>query len=805
MAPRNPDFVRRELLAHFDNPPRLTFSPPGFTRLDYRQPELDRSADARSAFDNDRPAVQRNAALGQLHAIVRASMERLDYATTTREEWETYVRFAHDRVVHSGRRYALREGKPLATREFINDTREDAQSWFLDELLPIVQEEPGAHVYVLGEPGAGKSTLLKYLINTNAEHLREAGTVFSRFEFQKFCDRFYSGSLSHLRTDLYNYIAFLLLRDLIWSAGYGFDARGKRVRLWLLPALRDIAQRAFDRHGLDSTRQVDRAARQLDTALKTHEIDFTALKLIDPWVMAVLVDYLRQDRKIALVLDGLDCVAVEDSAFDAERYQLLKKIFALRPQLTNLVVPVVDTPDDEDLIVAAIRVQVPASLIFVIRENTFFMHGDGLRREVPLVNRHMFRVGNIDPEVALLNVLRRGGVIWSKKAGETAAAGEAYAQRLMHGFHTAFRHLNGALHTGKPCKMLLGIFCGNLRHLFHFLERLIAWLIEDAITERLLLVGPATDLNAVLAFVASPDGQEVLRRRSYRLIEILLFYRLPWFETLVQTGYGDMDSEFMPDAEAARLKDNSLFTGFLDNIFNYHIHDHDLKDDLHPLLEKIRIIQLLRGQSLSLPKLKAALNGRLGYSSPSLVKALHILVRGQLVRVHVTKNELLFMATARGEILLDHVARSMTYLEHVYHQTLFPAEFLPTRPDAPRGRRVENWTAQSIRNCFVFLAYMRFVEANRANGKPVQETLRIYRQTFDQVRRSIVGIVGDPDEPPQDHHLDIRQDTAAREARQLALAREERQIAIAGEALGLVENTLSHWDRLGYIARPGHK
>lgn len=53
MTARDPDFVRRQLLANFDNPPQLTFTPPGFTRLDYRRPDLERSEDAYADFDDD--------------------------------------------------------------------------------------------------------------------------------------------------------------------------------------------------------------------------------------------------------------------------------------------------------------------------------------------------------------------------------------------------------------------------------------------------------------------------------------------------------------------------------------------------------------------------------------------------------------------------------------------------------------------------------------------------------------------------------------------------------------------------------
>jgi hypothetical protein len=615
-------------------------------------------------------------------------MERLDYSTTSRKDWDRYVRFASDRVQREGESFSLRESPPHATRKFINDTREDAQAWFANELLPIVQKDRRSHVYLLGEPGAGKSTLMKYLINTNAPHIYQCSTVFSRFEFIKFCERFYSGIRSQVRTDLSIHISFLLLRDLIWSSAYGFDVLGRRIRRWPVPAIRDVVARSLRRHGLENENLINRITLQLDSALDSNAINFPRLKAIKPWIQALLVDHLSEGKHIALVIDGLDCVALEDSVFDAERYYLLQRILELRPRLTDLMIPVVNSGEDDDF-GTSIEITIPASLVFVMRENTFSLHGDGLRKDVPSVPRHMFRVGNLDPEVALINVVHRGVAIWANKFNISQVAVEVQTRLIMQGIFTAFRFLSRALRTGENSRILLGLFCGNLRNLFSFLERLIAWLIEDAINEQLLKISHDTDLNEILTFLTSQNGREVLRRRRYRLIEILLFYRLPWFENLATLGDKELAVEFLTGTRTSALKDNRYYTGFIDNIFNYHARNHEPDDARHPLLEKIRIIQLLTAQSLNPEALAREMEQRLGYNSDDLLKTLRILVRAQFIRAHVIDNDVLFTSTSRGRIVVAHVARSMTYLEHVYHQTLFPANFLPARIDTPRDRGIE--------------------------------------------------------------------------------------------------------------------
>lgn len=783
MALNDPEAVRRQLFAHFDDPPSLIFARPKSTRLDYRTPDLERGQYHYASFA-DRPSPPKHPALEQLQAIVRVAIERLDYATTTPEEWETWVRFSGDRLESAGDEFVLHEATPAPKRRFINDSREDAQDWFKRELVPTVEEGKRSHVYILGEPGAGKSTFIKYLINRNARYLHERQTVFSRFEFIKFCERNYSGDPSQLRTDLSAYISFLLLRDLILWKAYGFDHAGRRIRVLPRPALQDIVAKSFKRHSLHQNALIEEATEQLDAALGPHAINFPALKGIKGWIRTLLVDHLRTGVDIALVIDGLDCVAFEDSAFDADRFGILKEILRLRPTLTDLKVPVVDF-NGEAAAMATIDVAVSATLIFVMRENTFFLHGDGIRKDVPSVRREIFQIGNIDPEVALFNLVRRGVGLWAVAAGARESAAADYSQLMMRGIQTAFRFLSRALRAGLPPREMLGLFCGNLRSLFIFLERLIAWLLEDAVTDRILDLQPATSLDDVLNFLTGPGGRQVLSQRSYRLIELLLFYGLPWFEPLVRGGPGQLTAALLNDQPSPSLSDNPFHTGFLDNVFNYHVRAHRLGDELHPLLEKVRVIQLLSGTRLTPEKLARRLEDRLGYTSDDLASTLRILIRAQLIKAQLIQPDMLLTATRRGELLVTHVARSMTYLEHVYHQTLFPSDFLPIGTDAPREGRVESWTAYSIRNCFIFLAYMRFVESNRARGKEVPGCLRIYQPTLRQVRRSLVRIIGDPRSPPTD--------PAAR----------ARQIAIAEDALRLVQHTINRWDYQGFVLERG--
>ena len=83
----------------------------------------------------------------------------------------------------------------------------------------------------------------------------------------------------------------------------------------------------------------------------------------------------------------------------------------------------------------------------------------------------------------------------------------------------------------------------------------------------------------------------------------------------------------------------------------------------------------------------------------------------------------------------------MSYLEHVFHRTLFPKQLIANIHDERRDSSVFNWTVASIRNSFVFLSYLNFVEANPAGGRIVPGALRLFPRAADRVASTVERIL----------------------------------------------------------------
>jgi len=244
------------------------------------------------------------------------------------------------------------------------------------------------------------------------------------------------------------------------------------------------------------------------------------------------------------------------------------------------------------------------------------------------------------------------------------------------------------------------------------------------------------------------------------------------------------------------FKDNVYFTGLVDNIFNYHVRSHANRGELHAFLEKLRILQCLGKKSLTEAELEDALFEHFGYRSIDLSEALIIMMRVQLIKVSKTSDGLLLTATSKGEVVFSHLSRTLAYLEHVFHRTLFPEVLIRSvadeRRDAGQGS-IDRWTACSIRNAFILLAYLNSVEDHAANRKVVSATRRIFGPTRDGVVHSIDRIL-----KPRERKRAHQNVLSVSIADDKVFAEED---GVASEALKLIQATVKHWQGEGCLDR----
>jgi hypothetical protein len=777
---------RTRVMELFRNLPGLNFLQPAILQLNYAEPGLQRPSEIYEAFQERKANRRLHPTLQKLFDCLRHGVSKLEYGRTSDATWNKYFRFAADHLSSDPHgNYTISTNASEAQQGSVNITRARAEAWFRDELVQMLVDTPRTHVFLIGDPGAGKSTLMKFLINTNSDFLRTKRTIFSRFEFLKFYYRWFKG-LDSIRTQLTDYITFILLRDILYSQAFArtSDTASVRTQVGPFSDLKSIAAtlRVASKQFTEDEQWINRSATTISDALGKDGIDFPTLRRVPLLVRIFIIQHFARSMQFALVLDGLDCISIEDQHFDTERVDILRYIMRNRTRLTDFGV------------IGEFPATVDTALAFVMRENTFFLYRNPDITDVKIYDQITFRVQKIDPRTAIYNAVTRAVDRWAYLCDANEQRKRELVHAVMKSIFMTLGFLNHAIGAGHKPYYILQLFEGNIRLLFTFLERLLEWFIEDGLRGGELSMERLDDIDKVLNVMIGPGGFRILRQRSYRIIELLLFAGIPWFENAIVTRtQSSFAVSVSPETERRTniFRENEFHTGFVDNIFNYHVHSHDNDRDRHSLLEKIRIIQLLRGKRLTSQGVERELLQRLGYKSPDIDVTLAILVRTQMLHAVVIQNDDIYLsATERGVLVIDYLCRTMSYLEHVFHRTLFPEPLVRNISDTARTTDIDVWTAVSIRNVFIFLAYLYHVEENRARSKPVPESLRIFASTHQRVLLSLDRILADPVELKPRAFATPQQEEAAAKIK-------KRREQVAKEALRLIRNLLNYWDRTG--------
>jgi hypothetical protein len=731
----------------------LTFGRTGSRPVDFDFPKLERP---NAIIDTFRARVQARRrgheseeltlvppGAQKILAALKKGTHKLEYGQTSKQDWSDYLRFATDTLhVQRGRggvrHYRIVEGGETHWTEGtpINLTRAAAQDWFLNHLIPSLRENRSSRHYVTGDPGCGKSTLMKYLINSNYERLKTAGVVFCRFEFMKFMTRKFVNR-GTIQRQLDEYLSFILLRDLITNEFFTLDPAGGFKLLWRREDRIKEVITSLCAYFVDEPK----AKAHLPSILTAKIHDLSRLWEIPVYERIALTKSLLESRMIVLVLDGLDYISVDDILSDTNRH------FALDHLLSNLnSLSSFPSTIDRDI-------GLDVRPLIIIREGTLGIKGHLTNNDVGSDAPFRFRVHEIKPRVAAFNSLQRSLAAFTKLDGEQPLPSATTPHLLLRAIDGTMGIIN--VSVGSPFKgeEVFDLFGGNLRTLFEFIRRMLLWFVVEAVRDPAINFGKSTTPDQVLSAMISKRGHQILVRRKYRLVELLLFSELPWFENAILAERPDpLVSALRRDIRS--IVECDLFTGVLDNAFNYHDWSSKASADKHSLLEKIRIMQILIDQAMASADLESALLGHFGYATDSLKESLAILIRSEYLKFRFGHdNKLELHATARARFLVNHLCNEMSYLEHMFHRTLFPKKLFSELKDERREVGVDDWTTASIRNCFIFLTYLNFVESNRAGGVPVPKHHRITDRTQRRLRRTITRILNPrrrlPDDQPE--------------------------------------------------------
>ncbi len=771
---REPKSAKALLRRLFDDLPDFDFGCTG-GEIDYIQPTLRKPAFRRRRLKDRADSATQHSSLSAIFGYLLRGTGKLEYGVTSDSDWIRYMRFPSDRMpLADGKHYGQSDFGPQ-NPDVINWDAKSAKRWLTEFLIPKLQSEPRTQIFVLGDPGAGKSTLIKYLLNTNHNVIRDEWVIFSRFEYLKFKESWWDRK--DIQGSLDKYLSYIMLRDAIHFYAYDRSRYQKTSRM-------DCSILTDERFGdlmfqvavdLNLSPQVaSNWHNEIQGCIQPDGLNLDKLRNIPHDVRASLLSHLddiyENSRSsvnptiFCVIMDGLDYISIDDFVFNNEQHELLAYIMSRRSDLTNFRIS-----HNKSKYVRSIP-------MFVMRGNTFDHFNR--EREIDVAKASIFQVAPIDPEVTIYNAILRASDLMVKAGDLGENQRDALVVRLFRSIAYVMASINKRAKIGKNRRAVYGLFGYNIRTQMEFIHKLFITIIDEAMTSGTLKLIDIKSPFEIIDVIDGEIGRRIIKRRRYRLIELLLFSYIPWFETAIIYSSDDDDESYIGDGRWCR--DNPQFTGVVDNVFNYTTTKHPNDPDQHCFLEKVRIIQSIMiaesgdvtptpsavGRALAetaqravatseeryFPK-KAQILKKMrelsGYVPRDFVHSLYMLMRTEMIVAHVggdgTRG---YAVTPMGRAVVSALCRDMSYIEHIFHGTLLPRALVEGIEDEYREKNIDTWTVISIRNAFIWLSYLRFVENKDANSVKVIEELRLWSDTQKRVLRSIDRIL-DPSRNPQ--------------------------------------------------------
>lgn len=798
---------RERLFEKFDELPKLSndvlaSSPFRFPKRVDPNADLSRGSSPLNVTGGLQPLASRaEGSVSRLRDTIGDAANKTKFGETSIAQWEAIMQFAGSKT----RRKTKEERFEIVSSEHthweenepINLSAESAKDWFKRCLLERLKEgNSHRHSHaVLGDQGCGKSTLIKYLVSTNAPEIREQEIVFCRFEFLKFWDNWRQHG-QDVMDCLSSYMSFIHLRDLLLDHFFNFQDGNSFV--YTFPYELEVKrQEEIER----LTRAVIRdkpTFEGLDEAVVRMNIeDCVAAAAISNADLMEKIRKISHDRRLALisalwdekclvtVFDGLDSLKIEDAFQQTEQWQAIQKIIRRRAWLsmpTNLADQGVSKQNDS---------------IIVIRKSTaaFLELQSGGFEDMGL--RHYYHVAPIDSRAAMVSVIRRAIEDLSDYSGVSAADCERDTFRLMKVVQrsmVAFGRLGGG---STAIDAIYNLFDGNLRDLFEFIANTIDWSCSEMIKHDYLDYRHYfSDVPTLIQALSSNIGYEFLMWKSYRVVEQLLLGKGKSFENAARVLRAD-GSLLQTSGVTNQVRANPDHYGQIDNIFNYLSLNKEAEIDRHPLLEKVRIAQMMWDEPVNQTDVGQKMRTMFGTEPWDEKLVLMLMLKTGFLSAEISRGAEAyapyFRTTPKAKLCVTSLIGNLAYLENVFHQTLFPQVLVEHVSDRVRDENDPlEWAIASVRNAFIFLTYFKHIEQNPADGVVVPEHLQLFsgvhkrvRESLERMTKALVRTTYDS----SDRKDAIRQERSRAEAK-----------LICKGALAQIDETMRLWTEAGAIS-----
>ena len=267
-------------------------------------------------------------------------------------------------------------------------------------------------------------------------------------------------------------------------------------------------------------------------------------------------------------------------------------------------------------------------------------------------------------------------------------------------------------------RQLDDLFMQNVRYRVHFARNVLEELFQPAL-ENLEKSGHERSRVNLLDRLRQ-ETEELLERKEYRLVDMLLHAKNARFANFIRIeGDGiDLDRHKADPRYLQKvLRDNNIKSGYVGNVFNYHI-PYGSFNDVEFLLEKLRILDLLVESGPEPLRSEEIVKKFVKHGwrvSPFFDFSIAILIRENMVAGHhFEAGSYGYVATTFGRMLRTHLVPNMIYLENVFFGTFLPRGVKRFGKDVyRRSSQRHEWVAASIYHCWLFLRLIRTAEMDR--------------------------------------------------------------------------------------------